>query len=161
MGRTILSALLVSLTLSVLTTVLTLPGGIGPNEFLSLGRLDIDLMNRVTHAWWDLIISGPQKQGFNLVMVATAFFVIDTGLFVPLYGWLLFDVVRRLAVSASAPGSRKIARFAAHAFGFAATALVVADLIENNSGLASLTSAGGRSYILGAGFVALVVNVGY
>src|SRR5262245_2286855 len=160
LGRTILSAVLVSLTLKVLAIVLTLPGDIGPEEYLRLGAVDTGLMNDVSTAWWHLVIAGPVRDGLSLVSAAVAYFALDTALLVTPYGWLLFEMTRGAAETARARGSR-VGRLAAQALAYLTAVLLAIDVLENSSALTALEASTLRILFVVIGAAALVAGALY
>lgn len=150
-GRAISITLLLFLTLGVISAVLRLTSGIGPDGFLKFGGLDLVRMDHISSAWWHHVL-GPSDRGLSLASAVAVFFALDTALFVPVYGYVLLGVVRHAARSAT--GSRSyVVQYASYAFGAAVTTLMGVDLVENAAGLLSLARDGARFelFVTGAG----------
>lgn len=138
LGRRILYVALVMLGLSILSTILTLPGGFGPEDFLNLGPKDRDELGAMEAAWIQLQVFLFSGMSLNVNSVAVAYLSFDTIFFIPLYGALFLEIARRIG----GLQQRVIPRISAQATSVALAVLTIVlmavDLIENTSGLAKL-----------------------
>ncbi len=137
LGRMLLVLALAILALLVLHIVLGLPGGLGVEDFLGHGRSDGALMCSVAEAWANLVLIdwGPMRA--TLRLAAWLYFVLDTVFLVPLYGVLLLEVARRIALGSERRDWRH-AHQAALLIAVATLLLMAVDVVENTSGLVKL-----------------------
>jgi len=131
LGRMMLFAALAMLALGVLNIVVTLPGNITAESFLSLGPARLDELQAILSAWARLVVFHAGALNVDLQEVSIACLGLDTVFFVPLYGALLLAIARRMG------GSR------ARLLGSLTVGLMAMDLIENASGLAKLSIVAG------------------
>jgi hypothetical protein len=128
LGRMILFAALAMLTLSVLRIVLTLPGNVGPEDFL--GFVPHGIQGRelasIAQAWERLVVFAMGAIHSDLRAMALAYLSLDTALFVPLYVSLLLEIARRIN------GRAAVLIACLTLF------LMTMDIIENGSGLAKM-----------------------
>lgn len=158
LGRMLLLVSLAALALIVLGVMLGLPGGIGVEKFLSFGNAaeDQDLMKLVGRAWKHLALIDWKPIGAPLTFAALLYFVLDTILFIPLYGVLLFETTHRLASEGAHRGLRWLSRTAL-GVGGVALLLMAVDLVENTSGIAKLAILGMPGWLMWTSAVAAPV----
>ncbi len=148
---------LVAVILQVMSQVLTVPSGFGIEDYLgwvSHGRKD-DPVPALFGVW----------EGFGVVWVARAYLVVDTVVFMPLYGALLLAlsdkfmlaVARDRAVGRSDIDQTPL-RWWASIFTAMLAFLLVVDLIENFFGLIRLDALGWAYVSLVGLIVVLVVS---
>jgi hypothetical protein len=133
LGRMVLFSALAMLALGVLNTVVTLPGAVTAESFLSLGSARIDELQAISSAWARLVVFHAGVLNVDLQEVSIAYLSLDTVFFVPLYGALLLEIARLMG------GSR------ARLLGGLTVALMAVDLIENAAGLAKLSVVAGAT----------------
>jgi hypothetical protein len=161
LGHIVVRTVFVMLTLAVLKIVLTLPGDIGPEDFLALGLHGGRLMDDVREAWWHLVLVGSAPHaGLSLAFAAIAYFVIDTAMLVPLYTMLLLTATHRIAVRTQETMPRWRRAFP-QVVACATAILTASDLIENSSALGTLGEGSDRYLILAFATVALLVAAMY
>jgi hypothetical protein len=124
---------LAMLALGVLNIVVTLPGAVTAESFLSLGSAGIDELQAIASAWARLVVFHAGVLNVDLQEVSIAYLSLDTVFFVPLYGALLLEIARLMG------GSR------ARLLGGLTVALMAVDLIENAAGLAKLSVVAGAT----------------
>ncbi|MCW5634574.1 MAG: hypothetical protein KIT17_14670 [Rubrivivax sp.] len=156
LGPMVLRVALAMLALVVLQTVLTLPGARDPETWLGLGRADRPEVQAVREAWHSLplLVAGPLHA--TLADAARLYWVLDTALFMPMYGWLLLELARRMAAGASRASTQRLAAW----LPWFVLALLAVDLVENSGGLARLALQGGAgeggATVAGAAVAALL-----
>lgn len=138
LGPLVLRTALALLLLAVLRTVLTLPGGRDPETFLGLGRFDRPELEAVRAAWNQLVLLAVGPLQASMADAARLYWLLDTALFMPLYAWLLLELVRRMLAGATHPRTLRVAMV----LPWLVLALLAVDLVENSGGLARLAATG-------------------
>jgi hypothetical protein len=155
----ILRAALAMLALTVAAISLGLPGGVGPERFLALSRDDWEELRAINDAWQRLAVFGIGAVDIRLRLVAAAYFLVDTAVFVPFYGVLFLAIASRIAASSLSAEARSV-KAAASLIGLATTLLMAVDVVENASGLAKLRLLGASPWLVFAA-AALSVAAGF
>jgi hypothetical protein len=138
LGRRILYMALVMLGLAILATILTLPGGVGVEDFLGFGPRDRDELGAIEATWIRLQVFQFGSVSSSVNSVAVAYLSFDTIFLIPLYGTVFLEIARQIARSPEELIPRISTRATSIALAVLTTALMAVDLVENTSGLAKL-----------------------